>query len=140
MLLTSPVKYLGTDNSLLKGIECIRMELGEPDASGRRRPIPIDDSNFVVDCDMAIVAIGNGPNPIIFNTTPDIKLNKRGYVEASPETGETSKPFVYAGGDIVTGSATVIQAMGAGRIAAQAMHKKLSKPPKAPKKKAPARK
>jgi glutamate synthase (NADPH/NADH) small chain len=133
MLLTSPVKYLGTDNSLLKGIECIRMELGEPDASGRRRPVPIEDSNFIVECDLAIVAIGNGPNPIIFNTTPDMKLNKRGYIEADPETGATTKPFVYAGGDIVTGAATVIQAMGAGRIAARAMHKELSKPPKPPK-------
>ena len=139
MLLTSPVKYIGTDNSLLKSIECIRMELGEPDASGRRRPIPIENSNFVVECDMAIVAIGNGPNPIIFNTTPDLKLNKRGYIDADLETGATSKPFVYAGGDIVTGAATVIQAMGAGRIAARSMHEALSKPAKKSKKKTTAK-
>jgi glutamate synthase (NADPH/NADH) small chain len=125
-LLTSPVRYLGTDNKVIKGIECIQMQLGEPDSSGRRRPIPIQDSNYIIDCDLAIVAIGNGPNPILFKSTPDLKLNKRGYVEVNPETGETSKEFVYAGGDIVTGAATVILAMGAGRIAARAMHKKLS--------------
>lgn len=125
-LLSSPVRYLGTDNNLVKGAECIRMELGEPDASGRRRPIPIKDSLFQVECDMAIVAIGNGPNPIIFGSTPDMKLNKWGYIQANPETNETTKAFVYAGGDIVTGSATVIEAMGAGRIAATAMHKKLT--------------
>ena len=108
-------------------MECIRMELGEPDASGRRRPLPIEGSNFTLECDMAIVAIGNGPNPILFKSAPDLKLNKRGYVEVNPETGETSKEFVYAGGDIVTGAATVILAMGAGKIAARAMHEKLSK-------------
>ena len=127
MLLTNPVKYLGTDNSLIKGVECIRMKLGEPDDSGRRRPIPIEDSNFVIECDLAIVAIGTGPNPIIFSTTPDLNRNKWGYIDVNPETNETSKEFVYAGGDIVTGSATVIEAMGAGRIAANAMHTKLSK-------------
>ncbi|MCD4746418.1 MAG: NADPH-dependent glutamate synthase [Bacteroidales bacterium] len=125
-LLTSPVKYIGTDFNTIKAMECIKMKLGEPDASGRRRPIPIEDSNYVLECDMAIVAIGNGPNPIIFQSSPDIKLNKRGYIDVNSETNETSKKFVYAGGDIVTGSATVILAMGAGRIAANAMHKKLS--------------
>ncbi|MCD4789680.1 MAG: NADPH-dependent glutamate synthase [Bacteroidales bacterium] len=125
-LLTSPVRYIGTDTSLVKGMECIKMELGEPDSSGRRRPVPIENSNFTLDCDMVIVAVGNGPNPIIFQSTPDVKLNKRGYVEVNPKTNETSKEFVYSGGDIVTGSATVIEAMGAGRIAANAMHKKLS--------------
>ncbi len=125
-LLTSPVRYIGTDTSLVKGMECIKMELGEPDSSGRRRPVPIENSNFILDCDMVIVAIGNGPNPIIFQSTPDLKLNKRGYIEVNPKTNETPKEFVYAGGDIVTGSATVIEAMGAGRIAANAMHKKLS--------------
>jgi len=125
-LLTSPVRYIGTDTSLVKGMECIKMELGEPDSSGRRRPVPIENSNFTLDCDMVIVAIGNGPNPIIFQSSPDVKLNKRGYIEVNPKTNETHKEFVYAGGDIVTGSATVIEAMGAGRIAANAMHKKLS--------------
>jgi glutamate synthase (NADPH/NADH) small chain len=103
------------------------MELGAPDDSGRRRPVPIEDSEFTIECDLAIVAIGTNPNPIIFETTPDMKRNKWGYIDVNPETNETSKEFVYAGGDIVTGSATVIEAMGAGRIAANAMHKKLSK-------------
>jgi len=125
-LLTSPVRYIGTDFNTVKAAECIRMELGEPDASGRRRPVPIEGSEFTIECDLAIVAIGTGPNPIIFQSSLDLKRNKRGYVEVNPETMETSKEFVYAGGDIVTGSATVISAMGAGRIAAAAMHKKLS--------------
>jgi glutamate synthase (NADPH/NADH) small chain len=125
-LLTNPIRYIGTDYSMIKGVECIKMELGEPDDSGRRRPVPIKDSNFIIDCDLAIVAVGTSPNPIIFNTTPNLKRNKWGYIEVNPETNETSIPNVYAGGDIVTGSATVIQAMGAGRTAANAMHKKLS--------------
>ncbi|MEA3445391.1 MAG: FAD-dependent oxidoreductase [Bacteroidota bacterium] len=103
------------------------MELGEPDDSGRRRPIPVEGSNFSIECDLAIVAIGTDPNPIIFQTTPDMERNKWGYIKVNPETNETTKEFVYAGGDIVTGSATVIEAMGAGRIAARAMHEKLSK-------------
>jgi len=139
-LLNSPVKYLGTDNNKVKAAECIRMELGEPDASGRRRPMPVKDSNFVIECDMVIVAIGNGPNPIIFDSTPDMKLNKWGYIEANEETNETTKAFVYAGGDIVTGSATVIEAMGAGRIAARDMHKKLTAIREKPKKKPAAKK
>jgi glutamate synthase (NADPH) small chain len=125
-LLTSPIRYIGTDYNAVKAVECIKMELGEPDDSGRRKPIPIKDSNFIIECDMAVVAIGTGPNPILFNTTPNLKRNKWGYIDANPETMETSIEFVYAGGDIVTGSATVIEAMGAGRIAANAMHKKLS--------------
>lgn len=126
-LLTSPVKYLGTDNNLVKGMECIKMELGAPDDSGRRRPVPIKDSNYILDCDLVVVAIGNGPNPIILQSTPDMKLNKWEYIEADPKTMATTKENVYAGGDIVTGSATVIEAMGAGRIAANSMHEKLSK-------------
>jgi glutamate synthase (NADPH) small chain len=126
-LLANPIKYIGTDYNSLKAVECIQMELGEPDASGRRRPVPIEGSNFIIECDLAVVAIGTGPNPIIFNSTPNLKRNKWGYIEADPETNETSIPNVYAGGDIITGSATVIQAMGAGRIAANAIHKKLSK-------------
>ena len=133
-LLTGPVKYLGTDSNMVKGMECISMELGEADASGRRRPVPVDDSNFIMDCDLVVVAIGNGPNPIIFQSATDIKLNKRGYVEVNPKTNETSKENVYAGGDIVTGSSTVIEAMGAGRIAARAMHAKLSAKPQKKKK------
>ena len=125
-LLTSPISFAGNDNNWVKGMECVRMKLGEPDDSGRRRPIVIKDSNFYLESDLVVVAIGNGPNPIIFSTTPDMQLNKWGYIEVNPETMETSKEFVYAGGDIVTGSATVIQAMGAGRTAANAIHKKLS--------------
>jgi glutamate synthase (NADPH/NADH) small chain len=108
-------------------MECIRMELGEPDSSGRRRPIPIEGSNFIMECDMVIVSIGTGANPVIFSTLPDIERNKWGYIEVDEETNETSKEGVYAGGDIVTGSATVIQAMGAGRTAANAIHAKLSR-------------
>jgi glutamate synthase (NADPH) small chain len=126
-LLTSPVKYIGTDLNTIKAMECIRMKLGEPDTSGRRRPVPIEGSNFILECDTVIVAIGTGPNPILFQSTPDLKRNKWGYIEVNPETMETSKELVYAGGDIVTGSATVIEAMGAGRTAAMAMHEKLMK-------------
>ncbi|MCF8372064.1 MAG: NADPH-dependent glutamate synthase [Bacteroidales bacterium] len=124
-LLTNPIKYIGTDFNTIKAMECIKMELGEPDASGRRRPVPIEGSNFILETDLCIVAVGTGPNPIIFQSTPNLKRNKWGYIDADPETNETSIPFVYAGGDIVTGSATVIEAMGAGRIAARAMHAKL---------------
>ncbi|NTW32616.1 MAG: NADPH-dependent glutamate synthase [Bacteroidetes bacterium] len=126
-LLTSPVRYIGTDYNSLKAVECIKMELVEPDSSGRRRPVPIKDSNFIIECDSAIIAIGTGPNPIIFSTSPDLKRNKWGYIDANEKTMETSIPKVYAGGDIVTGSATVILAMGAGRAAANTMHKQLSK-------------
>jgi glutamate synthase (NADPH) small chain len=125
-LLTNPIKYIGTDYNSVKGVECIQMGLGEPDASGRRRPVPIEGSNFIIDCDLVVVAIGTGPNPIIFSTTPNLKRNKWGYIEVNPELNETSIQNVYAGGDIVTGSATVIQAMGAGRVAANAIHKKLA--------------
>jgi len=124
-LLTAPVKYIGTDYYSIKAMECIQMKLGEPDDSGRRRPVPIENSNFILECDMAIVAIGTGPNPVIFDSSPKLKRNKWGYIEVNPETNETSMPYIYAGGDIVTGSATVIEAMGAGRIAANAMHRKL---------------
>ena len=126
MLLTNPVKYIGTDFNTIKAMECIKMQLGEPDPSGRRRPVPIEGSNFTLETDLCIVAVGTGPNPVIFQSTPDLKRNKWGYIDVNPETNETSKAFVYAGGDIVTGSATVIEAMGAGRIAARAMHEKLS--------------
>ncbi len=125
-LLTSPIQYIGTDGNKVKAAECIQMKLGEPDDSGRRRPVPIEDSNFIIETDLAVVAIGTGPNPILFQSTPDLKRNKWGYIDVDIETNETSKEFVYAGGDIVTGSATVIEAMGAGRIAANAMHKKLT--------------
>ncbi len=125
-LLTNPVKFTGDERNRLTGIECISMKLGDTDESGRRKPMPVPDSNFFIGCDMAIVAVGTGPNSMIFGSAADIRRNKRGYIEVDPETMETSKEFVYAGGDIVSGSATVIQAMGAGRIAAGAIHQKLS--------------
>jgi len=124
-LLTAPVRFFGDDNGWVTRVECLRMELGEPDESGRRRPIPIKGSEFTLECDMAVVAIGAGANPLLTTTTPGLELNKRGYIVADPETGKTSKSGVWAGGDIVTGSATVILAMGAGRKAANAIHEYL---------------
>ena len=121
-LLTTPTRFFGDDNGWVTGMECIRMELGEPDESGRRRPIPIKGSEFTMDCDLVVVAIGAGANPLLPTTTPGLELNKRGYIMADPETGKTTKKGLWAGGDIVTGSATVILAMGAGRKAANSIH------------------
>ncbi len=125
-LLTAPTKFLGDDNGWITGVECLRMELGEPDESGRRRPVPVQGSEFRLECDMAVVAIGAGPNPLLPTQTPGLELNKRGYIVADLETGKTTKPRVWAGGDIVTGSATVILAMGAGRKAANSIHQYLT--------------
>jgi len=124
-LLTAPTKFLGNDNGWVTGVECLRMELGEPDDSGRRRPVPIKGSEFQLECDMGVVAIGAGPNPLLPTQTQGLELNKRGYIVADLETGKTTKLGVWAGGDIVTGSATVILAMGAGRKAANSMHEYL---------------
>ena len=124
-LLTAPTKFLGDDNGWVTGVECLRMELGEPDESGRRRPVPIKGSEFQLECDMAVVAIGAGANPLLPTQTPGLELNKRGYIVANLETGKTTKPRVWAGGDIVTGSATVILAMGAGRKSADSIHEYL---------------
>lgn len=120
-LLNNPTRIIGNDQGEVTAIECIRMELGEPDASGRRKPVPVPDSEFQFPVDNVIVAIGQGPNPILLRNTPGLTLNKRGYIEADPETLETSMPGVFAGGDIVTGAATVIAAMGAGKKAARQM-------------------
>ncbi|HVP91818.1 MAG TPA: NADPH-dependent glutamate synthase [Terriglobales bacterium] len=120
-LLTNPIRILGNDRGWVKGIECIKMELGEPDASGRRRPVPVKGSEHVIDVDMVIVAIGQGPNPLLTSATPDLKLTQSGNIVADEQTGKTSKKGVFAGGDIVTGAATVILAMGAGRKAARAI-------------------
>ena len=120
-LLTNPVAIEDNGEGWVKSMRCIRMELGEPDASGRRRPVPIEGSEFDIDVDTVIVAIGTGPNPIIAHTTPGLETTKRGNIAADEETGATSKPGVFAGGDIVTGAATVILAMGAGRKAAAAI-------------------
>ena len=124
-LLTAPTRFFGDDNGWVTGMECLKMELGEPDESGRRRPVPMKGSEFKLECDMAVVAIGAGPNPLLPTQTPGLELNKRGYIVADLETGKTTKPGVWAGGDIVTGSATVILAMGAGRKAANSVHEYL---------------
>ncbi len=126
-LLTNPVAIEDNGEGWVKSMRCIRMELGEPDASGRRRPVPIEGSEFDIDVDTVIVAIGTGPNPIIAHTTPGLETTKRGNIAADEETGATSKPGVFAGGDIVTGAATVILAMGAGRKAAAAIDEYLQK-------------
>ncbi|MCX5853467.1 MAG: NADPH-dependent glutamate synthase [Deltaproteobacteria bacterium] len=120
-ILHNPVEYIGDENGWVKQIKCIRMELGEPDASGRRRPIPVKGSEFTIDVDTVVVAIGTEANPVIPKTTPGLDVNKWGYIVTKGEAGETSREGVYAGGDIVTGSATVILAMGAGRQAANAI-------------------
>ncbi|MCX5899697.1 MAG: NADPH-dependent glutamate synthase [Proteobacteria bacterium] len=122
-LLTAPVRFTGDEKGRVKAIECLRMELGAPDDSGRRRPVPVKDSNFIIDTDMVVIAVGANANPLITSTTPGLKTNKWGYIIADPETGKTLKPKVWAGGDIVTGAATVILAMGAGRLAADSIHK-----------------
>jgi glutamate synthase (NADPH) small chain len=121
LTLTHPVEFLGDEKGWLRAARCIRMALGEPDESGRARPVPIPGSEFEMPLDVAVVAVGTGPNPLVQSTTPDLKTNRKGYIEADPETLHTSKRGVFAGGDIVTGTATVILAMGAGRKAARAI-------------------
>ncbi len=122
VLLTNPTQFFGDENGRLTGMECLKMELGEPDASGRRRPVPIEGSEYKFDCDLVVVSVGSNANPLLTNSTPDINLNRWGNIEADEATGKTSKKGVWAGGDIVTGAATVILAMGAGRAAANSMH------------------
>ncbi len=122
VLLAAPLNFIGDDDGRLKGLRCQRMELGELDESGRRRPVPIKGSEFETECDTAVVSIGAGANPLLTKATPDIKLNKWGNIIAEPETGKTTKKGVWAGGDIVTGEATVIMAMGAGKMAANSIH------------------
>jgi len=121
-LLTNPTQFFGDEHGWVKGMECIRMELGEPDESGRRRPVPVKGSEFVMDVDTVVVAIGRTPNPIIQRTTDGLEVTKWGTIVADEATGKTSLEGVYAGGDIVTGEATVISAMGAGKKAAKAIH------------------
>jgi len=120
--LSNPAKFIGDENNWVKEVDCIQMELGEPDDSGRRRPVPIPDANFIVPVDVVVIAIGNSPNPLIPSTTPDIEEGKWGNIVTDPETGKTSKPGVFAGGDVATGAATVILAMGAGKVAARNIH------------------
>lgn len=120
--LSNPLEFLGTDDGWLKSVKLQKMQLGGPDSSGRRKPIPIIDSEYFIEIDMAVIAIGNGSNPIIQKTTPDLRFNKWGNILVDSETMRTSKGGVFAGGDIVTGGATVILAMGAGRKAATAIN------------------
>jgi glutamate synthase (NADPH/NADH) small chain len=120
--LAAPTKFIGDDKGRVIGMECLKMELGEPDASGRRRPVAIEGSEFELECDLVIVAVGTGANPILTQSTDGLSLNKWGYIDVDEKTAKTTKKGVWAGGDIVTGSATVILAMGAGRIAANSMH------------------
>lgn len=124
-LLTNPVAFEGDERRMVQRMRCQRMELGEPDASGRRRPVPVADSEFTIDTDLVIVAIGSGANPLLTQSTSGLGLNRWGYI-AADENGRTNKSGVWAGGDIVTGSATVIEAMGAGRKAARDIHLALS--------------
>lgn len=125
-LLTNPVALIGDDKGWVKAMECVKMELGEPDASGRRRPIPIEGSNFELEADIVVIAIGQSPNPLVPRTTPGLEIGRRGTITADPDTGQTSREGVFAGGDIVTGAATVILAMGAGKKAARAIDAYLS--------------
>jgi len=119
-LLANPVEFIG-ESGMLKAVRCIKMELGEPGEDGRRRPVPIPGSEFEIEAETAVIAIGNRPHPLIPQTTGDLEVNRWGNIVADPATGRTSKPGVFAGGDIVTGAATVIEAMGAGKRAAAAI-------------------
>jgi glutamate synthase (NADPH/NADH) small chain len=122
-ILTNPIRVITDDGGRVSALECIRMELGEPDQSGRRRPVPVKGSEFIFPADTLIMAIGNSPNPLVPQTCPDLKVTKWGGIVADPETMATSMPGVYAGGDIVSGAATVISAMGQAKKAALAMHR-----------------
>jgi glutamate synthase (NADPH/NADH) small chain len=126
-VLTAPLEFLNDGKGWLSGARCQKMELGEPDASGRRRPVPVEGSEYVVELSVAVIAIGTTANPIVQSTTPGLDTNKRGYIQADEKTQRTSRKGVFAGGDIVTGGATVILAMGAGRRAAAGIHDYLIK-------------
>ena len=119
--LTNPIEILGDDTGMVKGVRCVEMELGEPDASGRCRPVEKPDSELIIDADTVIMAIGTSPNPLIRTTTPGLETNQRGCIVTDGDSGMTSREGVYAGGDAVTGAATVILAMGAGKAAAKAI-------------------
>ena len=134
-LLTNPVEILGhygsdrndSKNGFVCGIKCIKMVLGEPDERGRRRPVPVDNSEFVLDVDTVVMSIGTTPNPLIKMTTDGLEVNKRGGIVVEENTGATTRDGVFAGGDAVTGAATVISAMGAGKIAAKAIDEYIAK-------------
>ena len=125
-LLTNPVEILTDEKGWVKGMRCIRMELGEPDASGRRRPVPVEGAEFTIEADTVIMSLGTSPNPLISSTTKGLDVNRRRCIVAEEETGKTSREGVYAGGDAVTGAATVILAMGAGKAGARGIHEYLS--------------
>ena len=129
--LTLPTRFLGDEHGWVRALECVRTELGEPDESGRRRPVPISGSDFTIEADFVVIALGTNPNPLVPRTTRGLEVDAHGCIVADPETGATSCEGVYAGGDIVTGAATVILAMGAGRRAATAMHEYLQRRPAA---------
>ena len=120
-MLTNPVEVLGDEKGWVRGLRCVRMELGEPDASGRRSPVAVEGSEFEIGCDVVIMALGTSPNPLIASTTRGLETNRRGCLVADEEHGQTSREGIFAGGDAVTGAATVILAMGAGRRAARAI-------------------
>jgi glutamate synthase (NADPH/NADH) small chain len=124
-ILTLPIRLIGDDNGWIKEMECLKMELGEPDESGRRRPVPIESSNFIMAFDAAVIAIGNSPNPLIPMTTPGLEIGRRGNIVTDEASARTSRHNIWAGGDIVRGAATVISAMGDGRVAAKSMHEYL---------------
>ena len=121
-LLTSPKGFHGDENGRVVSMDCQEMQLGEPDDSGRRKPIPVEGSEYTMDCDLAIVAVGAGANPVLTGSTPGLDTTKKGYIVADEKTGKTYKKGVWAGGDIVTGQATVILAAGAGRVASDSIH------------------
>jgi glutamate synthase (NADPH/NADH) small chain len=125
MTLHNPLEFIGNEQGFLTGVRLQKMELGDPDESGRRRPVSVVGSEFVLPIDVAVIAVGTGANPLVQSTTPDMQTNKWGYIVADQETLRTTKRGVFAGGDIVSGSATVILAMGAGRSAARSMHEYL---------------
>ncbi|MHC4183408.1 MAG: FAD-dependent oxidoreductase, partial [Planctomycetota bacterium] len=126
-ILTNPRQFLSNKQNWVVGMECYEMELGETDSSGRRRPVPISGSEFIIDVDVVIVALGTRTNPLIASTTSGLEINKQGTVVVDEETGRTVKDRVWAGGDIVTGAATVISAMGAGKRAAASIDAYLRK-------------
>ncbi len=123
--LTNPVRFLGDEEGWVVGMECLRMKLGAPDESGRRRPVPIEGSNFELSCDGVVVALGTRPNPLITQTTRGLETTKKGGIVVEPASGQTSRPGVFAGGDAIGGDATVIKAMGDGKTAAAAIHRYL---------------
>jgi len=125
-LLTNPTKIFNNGNGWVKAMECVKNKLGEPDSTGRPRPVPIEGSEYTGNFDTVISAIGQGPNPLLLKSIPELKLNKKGYIEANPDTFATSIAGVYAGGDITTGAATVIEAMGAGKRAARSINEYLN--------------